>query len=157
MKMTRRQAGYDRCRALGHAWYEVDADRPPPFGFYFWTKCESCDTMRKDIRTRWGDLLSRSYEYEEDYKDTEQHTRGDWYARLMAPRLTDETTDEKALGRDIDAIKERLREARRMERSGLLTSTTAPPARATAAAVAGTVGVRPPARPKTVPKTRRVA
>jgi hypothetical protein len=149
MKMTRRQAGYDRCRALGHAWYEVDADRQPPFGFYFWTKCESCDTVRRDIRTRWGDLLSRVYDYADDYRDTEQHARSDWYARLMAPRLPEVDSNEKKLGRDIDAIKERLREARRLERQGLLETTATTDARPAAPA-------RAPKR-KTVTTTRRRA
>ena len=117
MKFKNRQSGFDRCRALGHAWYETEADRTPPFGFYFWTACESCGTIRKDIRNRWGDLLARSYEYPDDYKDTEGHTRQDWYARLMAPRLPDVTATEKKLGRDLDALKERLREARRLQRA----------------------------------------
>lgn len=82
-----RQAGYDRCRGVNHAWYDIDADRNPSFGYPMWLKCDSCGTIRKDIVDRHGNVLDRQYDYPPDYKDSEGHSKADFRARLIAPRI----------------------------------------------------------------------
>lgn len=100
MKKLTRQRVYDRCRAVGHSWYEVDADRPPAFGYYFWVQCD-CGTIRKDILNRHGQLLNRSYEYEDDYKDTEKFTRSDYRLRLISHRVLPETEEVAVWGEQL--------------------------------------------------------
>lgn len=120
MKLTRKQAGYDLCRTYGHAWFERDADRSAPFGFYMWVECERCQTIRKDIVTRWGGVLSRSYDYPDDYKDSEGHTREDYRARLLAPRIPEAVGREE---KNIDKLKEQLRLARSRAKAQVIEAT----------------------------------
>jgi hypothetical protein len=80
----------ERCRAIGHAWYETEATVSPLFGVYFWLRCESCGMIRKDILDRFGGLLSRSYDAPDGYRATGDEldlTRADYRLRLVVARV----------------------------------------------------------------------
>jgi hypothetical protein len=149
MKITRKAASYDLCRTYGHAWFEQDADRPAPFGFYMWVQCERCDTIRKDIVTRWGGVLSRSYEYPDDYRDSEGHTREDYRARLLAPRVPEPVGREE---KNIEKLKEQLRLARARQKTMVIETTATEDARPS-----GSAPARRPAKKAAVAVRRRVA
>lgn len=59
---------FNRCRAYGHAWFEVAGDWNPVLGDSLTLVCERCgterrDTVRRDDRT----LYSRNYIYPDGY------------------------------------------------------------------------------------------
>lgn len=85
--MARRRDVHDvhfvQCRLLGHAWDEVVSDlvrhgrRTLP-GQRMSFRCVRCGTVRDEVWSRDGDLVSRRYIYAEDY----QFAKGD---RVYAP------------------------------------------------------------------------
>lgn len=88
---TQLGAAFDECHAYGHSWFDVDADRPPSFGFYIWVQCERCTTIRKDTVNHVGELLARSYDYPDGYKESGldgeiRLGRSDFRLRLVARR-----------------------------------------------------------------------
>lgn len=58
-----------KCRVLNHAWdeYVPAAKRKPPFGWRLSSICVSCTTERHDIIGAAGQVISREYEYPNDY------------------------------------------------------------------------------------------
>lgn len=86
------QFAHDLCHTYGHAWFEIDADKPPEFGFYSWLKCERCDTIRKDVVNHTGEIMSRSYAYPDGYlwsgdNGAERPSRNDYRLQLISLRL----------------------------------------------------------------------
>lgn len=56
------------CHTYGHAWFEVPAEEPAPWGEPLWLRCERCSTVRKDyVDPRDGQVLGRRYAYAKDY------------------------------------------------------------------------------------------
>lgn len=60
------------CRALGHAWFDIDThgerSRDWP-GVPMWLRCERCDTERHDqIYPDTGELVHREYVYPDSYR-----------------------------------------------------------------------------------------
>lgn len=88
---TQLGAAFDECHAYGHSWYDVDADKPPAFGYYIWVRCERCTTIRMDTVNHVGELLARSYVYPDGYKESGREgeirlARTDFRLRLVARR-----------------------------------------------------------------------
>jgi hypothetical protein len=83
------------CRTLGHAWEEIPAERPAPYGDPWWLRCVRCTTVRMDYVTRsTGELLGRSYDHPGDYKTAFEDyypdatpTRQDFRRMLFAEHL----------------------------------------------------------------------
>jgi len=78
------------CRAIGHAWYPIDASRKPKLGGYLESvRCERCFTVRNRILTRTGLIISRDYDYPFGYRDAEtiSGTRADHRAWLLKEML----------------------------------------------------------------------
>jgi hypothetical protein len=82
---------YVMCRTLGHAWEEVPAERPAPYGDPWWLRCVRCTMLRMDYVTRsTGELLGRRYEAPDGYKWAEEDaapTRQDYRRMLFAEHL----------------------------------------------------------------------
>jgi len=80
---------YVRCRALGHAWYDVEAERAPSFGYAMEFRCERCGTVRRDLVNRYGELLpgGRNYRHPDGYRDAERIERAEYRRRLLT-RMT---------------------------------------------------------------------
>lgn len=72
-----------QCKAVGHDWEDIEATRAPEFGFYLQLRCTGCGTKRYDIVNRWGELLSRSYQYPEGYKEIEKYTKAQWRMMML--------------------------------------------------------------------------
>jgi hypothetical protein len=80
------ELNYVRCRTIGHAWYEIDADKPSPIGWYLWLKCERCDSIRMDTVDVFGKLTARSYRHPDGYRDAAKMTRSQ-YRVVLHDRL----------------------------------------------------------------------
>lgn len=86
---------YVMCRTLGHAWEEIPADRPAPYGDPWWLRCVRCTMVRMDYVTRsTGELLGRRYEPPEGYRHAFDDgfpdaapTRQDYRRMLFAEHL----------------------------------------------------------------------
>ena len=96
--MTRRagptDSDYVVCRTLGHAWDEIPAEAPAPYGEPWWLRCVRCTTVRMDYVTRsTGELLGRRYAYPDGYRHafddqfSETPTRQDYRQLLFAQHL----------------------------------------------------------------------
>lgn len=77
---------FDQCRTFGHAWYEVDGEYAPLFGYLFSLRCERCGTTRNDIINERGELGSRNYRHPDGYKESEKLTRAEYRVRLINAR-----------------------------------------------------------------------
>lgn len=77
---------HDQCRTFGHAWYEVDGDYQPLFGYLFALRCERCGTTRNDVIDIHGELGTRNYRHPEGYKESEKITRAEYRVRLINAR-----------------------------------------------------------------------
>lgn len=83
-KTTPGAAKFVDCRTFGHSWMEIEADRNPKgYGWYMKLQCERCHTVRSDIVNHHGDVMTRSYEYPESYKDADHWTRSDWRMQFL--------------------------------------------------------------------------
>ena len=80
------QKAFDECHTFGHAWFEIDADIKPLFGYYMWVKCERCNTIRMDTIDAHGEWGTRSYRYPEGYRDGAKITRADYRIRVLSYR-----------------------------------------------------------------------
>jgi hypothetical protein len=86
---------YVMCRTIGHAWEEIPAERPAPYGDPWWLRCVRCTTVRMDFVTRsTGELLGRQYGYPDDYRHAFDDlfpdaapTRQDYRQMLFAEHL----------------------------------------------------------------------
>jgi hypothetical protein len=78
-----------RCRSIGHAWYDCDADRPGSWGTPFAVRCERCSTYRQFNLDSNGDVVGRRYQYPEGYSYTHGETpaKADFRLALLAERL----------------------------------------------------------------------
>lgn len=80
------------CRrsVLGHPWehYQDGEKGRPSFGVLFSLRCTRCGTRRHDIRGYRGELLSRSYDYPEDYKLSGQVSSEELWVEVLV-RLED--------------------------------------------------------------------
>lgn len=76
---------YTRCRALGHAWDDIEAERAPAYGYLMLFRCDRCTTMRRDLVDRYGVLIpgGRSYKYPDGYRDAEHVERSEYRRRLL--------------------------------------------------------------------------
>ena len=79
---------YVMCRTLGHAWepFTPRGKRPAYFGYRLSLRCVRCGTERHDTIDMLGNVGSRSYEYEEDYKDAEKVAKEDYRLALLKTR-----------------------------------------------------------------------
>lgn len=77
---------FDQCRTFGHAWFEIDADKQSPIGFYIWLKCDRCDMIRMDTVSLRGNLTARSYRQPAGYALSEKVTRADFRMKLYKSR-----------------------------------------------------------------------
>jgi len=76
---------YARCRTLGHSWDPIPVTKPPTYGVAIDLRCEHCHTVRRDTISRiTGDLMTRRYDYEDDYRDVEHSTRSIWRGRWIS-------------------------------------------------------------------------
>lgn len=85
---------YVLCRTIGHAWDEIPAERPAPYGDPWWLRCVRCTMVRQDYVDRGtGELLGRRYDPPDGYKyvkdaDTDAApTRQDYRRMLFAEHL----------------------------------------------------------------------
>lgn len=85
-----RHEDYLRCRAIGHALYDIEAGKAPEFGVLWLYRCERCGTERHDITDRAGNLLARWYDYPPGYSTTgdERQSRAQYRAELLGKRMT---------------------------------------------------------------------
>lgn len=97
-----------RCRTLGHSWDPIPVTKPPAYGIAIDLRCEHCFTIRRDIVSRYtGKIMSRRYDYEDGYKDTEHNTRSDWRV-MWVDTLSDALRvvgpiDDEELGNELEA------------------------------------------------------
>ena len=71
---------------LRHAWFEIDADAKPLFGFYMWFKCERCGTIRMDTVDTHGNLGARSYRHPEGWKEVERESMNEMRLTVISYR-----------------------------------------------------------------------
>ena len=81
--------GYVKCRALNHAWFDIEDDWEPQFGTPLVVKCERCGSLRRDILNRYGEVEARYYIKPSGYdltKDDFMPTRSDYRRMLLEQR-----------------------------------------------------------------------
>jgi len=71
---------YRDCRPpFNHEWIEIGADRNPKGGGWYLTmRCSNCDTERRQIVDRYGNVERGSYKYPMGYKDEDGWSRSQW-------------------------------------------------------------------------------
>ena len=84
------RTAYLMCRrsVLGHPW-EPFTDKtkgPADFGTRFSLRCPRCGTQRHDVRNWNGALVTRQYEYPDDYKLSGQVTSEELWAEVLVRR-----------------------------------------------------------------------
>ena len=79
------QHTHNQCHTFGHAWFEVDGDYKPLFGYLFSLECERCSCRRNDIINEHGELGSRNYRYPEGYREGKV-SRAEYRVRLLKTR-----------------------------------------------------------------------
>lgn len=84
--MTASTILYCECRTYGHAWFEIDADKASPIGWYLWLKCERCSMIRMDTIDVHGELSARSYRQPAGYHNSEKITRATYRTVLHEHR-----------------------------------------------------------------------
>lgn len=72
-----------RCKAIGHALYDIEASRAPSFGYLMLYRCERCGTVRHDIVDRHGTLAARWYDHPDGYREVDRLTRAEYRALLL--------------------------------------------------------------------------
>lgn len=83
--MPETQSSFTRCRTLGHAWDTATPQRTPAFGVLMALRCVSCGMGREDIlQPGTGELLSRSYQRPDGYRDVGKFTRSEWRVSFLA-------------------------------------------------------------------------
>jgi hypothetical protein len=80
---------YTRCRTYGHAWFEADSDWKTDLGVPMTLRCERCMMERREVWSRTGRLMYRTYQRPNDYGYArgETPTRDDFRVALIALRL----------------------------------------------------------------------
>jgi hypothetical protein len=84
------RTSYLMCRrsVLGHPWEPIvdNQKRPADFGTRFTLLCPRCGTKRHDVRDWNGALITRQYEYPDDYKLSGQVTSEELWAEVLVRR-----------------------------------------------------------------------
>lgn len=81
------QLGYPieliRCKAIGHVWDDIGAQRKSRWGVAVTFRCVQCFSERIDIMNMRGELGARYYEHATAYQELPHHDRAWWRSQLL--------------------------------------------------------------------------
>ena len=80
---------YTRCRTIGHVWYDADSDWKTDRGVPMTLRCERCTMERREVWSRNGQLVYRTYIRPRDYLYArgERPSKDDFRLAMLALRL----------------------------------------------------------------------
>ena len=89
---------YLECRTYGHAWYEIQSERPLESNTWWLTlRCKRCKTLREaPVSALTGDTDGNRYKYPDGYRLDEKVTRSQFRQTLARRRDYDFITANRS-------------------------------------------------------------
>jgi hypothetical protein len=94
------EVDYTRCRTIGHAWFDADSEWKTDLGVPMTLRCERCNMERREVWSRTGRLMYRTYVRPKGYlyERGECPSKDEFRVAMIAMRLREAREMRRANG-----------------------------------------------------------